>query len=129
MKLHPRFVALVIVLLGSLWLAAPAATAFAAAADQAAKAEKKDDSSADKQDKEKKATKGDAEDKVVTTKHTAKIQGQEIKYTATAGKLAMKSDDGKTKAYIFFIAYTKDGVEDLGKRPITFAFNGGPGSS
>ena len=40
----------------------------------------------------------------------------------------MKSDDGKTKAHVFFIAYTKNGVEDLGKRPITFAFNGGPGS-
>jgi carboxypeptidase C (cathepsin A) len=47
----------------------------------------------------------------------------------TAGKLAMKSDDGKTKAHIFFIAYTKNDVEDLGKRPISFAFNGGPGSS
>src|SRR5690606_3899315 len=37
--------------------------------------------------------------------------------------------EGKPKAHIFFVAYTKKGVEDLGKRPLTFAFNGGPGSS
>ena len=69
------------------------------------------------------------EDKLVTTEHTATIDGKELKYTAVAGKLAMKSDDGKTKAHVFFIAYTKNGVKDLAKRPITFAFNGGPGSS
>lgn len=79
----------------------------------------------DKKDDDKK----EEGDKVVTTTHTATIQGKEISYTATTGKLAMKSDDGKTKAHIFFIAYTKNGVEDLGQRPIAFAFNGGPGSS
>ena len=63
------------------------------------------------------------------TQHTATINGKEIKYTATAGKLVMKDDEGKAKAQIFFIAYTKNGVEDLSQRPITFAFNGGPGSS
>ena len=41
----------------------------------------------------------------------------------------MKSYEGEPKALMFFIAYTKNGVDDLGKRPITFAFNGGPGSS
>jgi carboxypeptidase C (cathepsin A) len=41
----------------------------------------------------------------------------------------MKDDEGKPKATIFFIAYTKNGVDDLAQRPITFAFNGGPGSS
>ena len=63
------------------------------------------------------------------TQHTATIGGKEIKYTATAGKLVMKDDEGKPKAMVFFIAYTKDGVDDLSQRPITFAFNGGPGSS
>ena len=33
------------------------------------------------------------------------------------------------KATIFFIAYTRDDVEDKSKRPVTFSFNGGPGSS
>ena len=57
------------------------------------------------------------------------MHGKEIKYTATAGKLVMKDDEGKPKATIFFVAYTKNGVEDLSQRPVTFAFNGGPGSS
>jgi len=83
------------------------------------KEDKKDEKDGDKKD----------EDKFVTTEHVATIQGQELKYTVTAGKLAMKSDDGKAKAHIFFVAYTKNGVEDIGKRPISFAFNGGPGSS
>ena len=73
--------------------------------------------------------KDEPKDKVSVTKHTAKINGKEIKYTATAGKLVMKDDEGKPKALVFFIAYTKNGVEDLSQRPITFAFNGGPGSS
>lgn len=77
-------------------------------------------------DKEKKA---EPKDKVSVTKHTATIQGKEIKYTATAGKLVMKDDEGKPKALVFFIAYTKRDVDNLSKRPITFAFNGGPGSS
>jgi carboxypeptidase C (cathepsin A) len=69
------------------------------------------------------------EDKVSVTQHSATIQGKEIKYTATAGKLIMKSYEGEPKAQMFFIAYTKDGVDDKSQRPITFAFNGGPGSS
>ncbi|MCC7086807.1 MAG: peptidase S10 [Pirellulales bacterium] len=68
-------------------------------------------------------------EKVSATQHTANISGKEVEYTATAGTLAMKDDAGKTKAAIFFVAYTKDGINDLGQRPITFAFNGGPGSS
>ena len=104
----------------------------AKSADVKAGDDKKDDKSKDgekKDDDDKDGDKKDEGDKIVITEHVATIQGQEIKYTVTAGKLAMKSDDGKTKAHIFFIAYTKNGVEDLGKRPISFAFNGGPGSS
>jgi carboxypeptidase C (cathepsin A) len=73
--------------------------------------------------------KEELKDKVSVTKHSAKINDKEIKYTATAGKLVMKDDEGKPKALVFFTAYTKDGVKDPGQRPITFAFNGGPGSS
>lgn len=76
---------------------------------------------------EKKGT--EVVEKISTSQHTVTIDGKEISYTATAGKLAMKDDDGKAKAGIFFVAYTKDGVDDLVQRPITFAFNGGPGSS
>lgn len=90
---------------------------------------KKADVKADTKKDEKSDDKKELKDKVVVTKHSAKIQGKEIKYTATAGKLVMKDDEGKPKALFFFTAYTKDGVKDLGKRPVTFAFNGGPGSS
>lgn len=84
-----------------------------------------------KKDDKKKDDKAAEElvDKTTVTQHTTTIGGKEIKYTATAGTLVMKDDEGKPKAQIFFVAYTKDGVENLAERPITFAFNGGPGSS
>jgi carboxypeptidase C (cathepsin A) len=69
------------------------------------------------------------EEKVVQTKHSIKIGGQEIKYTATAGTILLKLEDGTPKASIFYVAYTKDDVSDASQRPITFSFNGGPGSS
>src|SRR6266513_3532122 len=69
------------------------------------------------------------EEKVVQTKHSLKIGGQEIKYTATAGTILLKLEDGTPKASIFYVAYTKDDVGDASQRPLTFSFNGGPGSS
>lgn len=64
-------------------------------------------------------------DHLSVTQHKTTIQGKEIAYTATAGTIAMNTDLG---AYdMFFIAYTLDGVEDPSTRPITFAYNGGPG--
>ena len=73
------------------------------------------------------------EDKLSVTHHTATINGEEIRYTATAGTLVLKEEidkEGeKPKAAVFFIAYTRDDVEDVSDRPITFSFNGGPGSS
>lgn len=65
----------------------------------------------------------------VVTHHTVTIQGQTIRYTATAGYLPVKDKAGKILARMFFIAYTKDGVTDDHDRPITYAFNGGPGSA
>jgi len=69
------------------------------------------------------------EDKLVTTQHKAVIGGKEIRYTATAGTLVLREEEGKPRANIFFVAYTRDGVQDRAKRPVTFAYNGGPGSS
>ena len=81
------------------------------------------------------------QDNLVTTHHTLTIDGQSIAYTVTAGTIVLKeeaekkgeeegaSEGEKPKASIFFIAYTKDGVEDPASRPLTFSFNGGPGSS
>ena len=59
--------------------------------------------------------------------HTVTINGQTIGYTATAGTLTLRSDDGKPIASMFYVAYTADGG---GKnRPVTFSYNGGPGSA
>ena len=63
------------------------------------------------------------------TQHQVQIDGQAVRYTATAGWLIMKNDEGKPIARFGYTAYTRDGVPDLGRRPVTFAYNGGPGSS
>jgi carboxypeptidase C (cathepsin A) len=68
-------------------------------------------------------------DSLSETKHTIKFGKGELSYTATAGTLQLKEEDGKALANIFFTAYTLDTAEPLAKRPITFTFNGGPGSS
>jgi carboxypeptidase C (cathepsin A) len=69
------------------------------------------------------------EEKTSKTTHSIQINGQTIKYTAIAGTMLLKKEDGTPTASIFYIAYTKDDVPDVSKRPLTFAFNGGPGSS
>jgi carboxypeptidase C (cathepsin A) len=94
-----------------------------------ADAQEKSESKKDDATKVEKDSDKELADKLSITEHTVTINGKEINYTATAGTLVMKDDEGKAKAKIFFIAYTKNGVEDLAQRPITFAFNGGPGSS
>ncbi len=63
------------------------------------------------------------------TKHQVKINGVVISYTATAGYMAIKDENDSLKAKLFFVAYTKDGETDLSKRPLLFAYNGGPGSA
>ncbi|HYE61067.1 MAG TPA: hypothetical protein VD997_03645 [Phycisphaerales bacterium] len=69
----------------------------------------------------------------IATEHTVSIGGQATRYTARAGRLPLKDEaTGRVKAEVFFIAYTKqldEADKSLGARPITFAFNGGPGSS
>ncbi len=64
----------------------------------------------------------------VITHHQVTLNGKTLSYTATAGRLPLKRGDGKTEAEMFFVAYTLDG-QDAAKRPLTFAFNGGPGSA
>jgi carboxypeptidase C (cathepsin A) len=62
------------------------------------------------------------------THHQITVEGKPLKYTATAGRLPIKRPDGKIDAEMFFVAYTLDG-QDPSRRPVTFAFNGGPGSA
>lgn len=80
-------------------------------------------------------------DRLVTTKHTLRVGGRDVAYTATAGTIVLReeaekkgehegvSEGEKARATMFFVAYTLDGVPDSAARPVTFAFNGGPGSS
>lgn len=63
------------------------------------------------------------------TNHTVTIQGKPLNYKATAGNLILKDCQSKDNASIFFVAYTKEGINDNSERPITFCFNGGPGSA
>jgi carboxypeptidase C (cathepsin A) len=64
----------------------------------------------------------------VVTHHQITVDGKLLKYSATAGRLPIKRGDGKIEAEMFYVAYTLDG-QDAAKRPLTFAFNGGPGSA
>jgi carboxypeptidase C (cathepsin A) len=66
---------------------------------------------------------------IATTSHSATIGSTRIDYTVRTGTLVLKEETGKPRASIFFIAYTRDKVADPGRRPLTLAFNGGPGSS
>lgn len=63
------------------------------------------------------------------TIHDVTIDGKKIRYKATAGTILLNMDVEPAAGYIFFIAYTKVGKEDAATRPLTFSFNGGPGSS
>jgi len=67
--------------------------------------------------------------KLVTKQANVTIDGQKIDYTAHTSRLVLKKDDGKARASVFYVAYTRDGVKDVSTRPVVFAFNGGPGSS
>jgi carboxypeptidase C (cathepsin A) len=97
-----------------LWLCAPLlATLVLTAAGRAVSQEKKEP----------------AEDKLTETRHSLKLGMEMIEYRATAGTLTIKEEDGKAMAQMFFVAYTRDGFPNRAKRPILFAFNGGPGSA
>ncbi len=61
------------------------------------------------------------------THHKFKAGGREMAFTVTAGTLPLKAN-GQRKAGIFYVAYIRDGAPH-GSRPISFVFNGGPGSS
>ena len=93
---------------------------------------------------EKKEEKPAPKDNLVVTRHKVRIGGKEIRYTATAGTMVIKEEPSdrekewegeKPRAQVFFVAYTRDEnntkekASSLRKRPLTFSFNGGPGSS
>ena len=64
----------------------------------------------------------------VITHHQVAVNGRVLRYTAAAGRLPIKDATGKTEALMFYVAYTLDNA-DTNQRPLTFAFNGGPGAA
>jgi carboxypeptidase C (cathepsin A) len=69
------------------------------------------------------------QERTVVTHASVTIDGQKIPYTATAGTLLLYDNDHQATASVFYIAYTDDDAKDPGSRPVTFAYNGGPGGA
>ena len=72
---------------------------------------------------------GNIDETPSVTRHEITVGGKKLSYTATVAQMPIMDSNGETEAHIFYIAYTLDGVADAAKRPLTFAFNGGPGSA
>ncbi len=97
-------------------------------ADKTESSEKKND---EPKKEESKPDSKEPKDELSETTNSVTINGVEIKYRATAGTIIIKDEEGKPHATFFFVAYTRLGANatNLAERPITFSFNGGPGSS
>ena len=64
----------------------------------------------------------------IVTHHEIHVGSKALRYTATTGMMPLQNKDtGEVEAHIFYIAYTLDGQNE--HRPLTFSFNGGPGSA
>lgn len=80
-------------------------------------------------------------DRLVETQHRMRAAGHELAYTVTTGTIILReeaekkgeqegvSEGEKPRAAVFFVAYTLRDPADVAARPVTFSFNGGPGSS
>ena len=68
-------------------------------------------------------------EKPSVTEHQIQIGGQTVSYKATAGTMLLKNDKDEPAARVYYTAYTRTDVPDAGKRPVSFIYNGGPGSS
>jgi carboxypeptidase C (cathepsin A) len=99
------------------------------------------DKAEEQKDKATEESKLAPQDQIIEVQHTVIIGEKEVPYTVTTGTLILKeetekkgdkegeSEGEKPKASVFFVAYTRNDAEDKAQRPITFSFNGGPGSS
>jgi len=63
------------------------------------------------------------------TDHSIRVGGQTISYKATASTTLLKNDKGEPTSLLYSVAYTKNDVKDLSTRPVSFLYNGGPGSA
>lgn len=69
-----------------------------------------------------------AKETETATAHAIALSGGTLKYHATAGTVTIRDDDARPTASVFYVAYTLDGAP-ASHRPVTFFYNGGPGSS
>lgn len=72
---------------------------------------------------------GESSARASMTRGAVTIAGQRVAYTATAGILRVKNSKGQPYVGMSYISYVKRGERDPTRRPITFFYNGGPGSS
>jgi len=70
-----------------------------------------------------------ADERSVVTSHKTVLNGKTISYKATAGTLTIQNHDGDPTGSMFYVAYVADQPKDAPPRPVTFLFNGGPGSA
>ncbi|MBI3484290.1 MAG: hypothetical protein HY012_03955 [Acidobacteria bacterium] len=63
------------------------------------------------------------------TEHSIRIGGQTIPYKASAGTTLLKNEKGEPTGMLYSVAYTRSDVKDLNTRPVSFVYNGGPGSA
>jgi len=63
------------------------------------------------------------------TDHTIRLGGQSVPYKATASTTLLKNDKGESTGLLYSVAYTRSDVKDSTSRPISFLYNGGPGSA
>ncbi|HXL21166.1 MAG TPA: peptidase S10 [Candidatus Dormibacteraeota bacterium] len=75
------------------------------------------------------AEKCEAKEESSVTDHTMRIGGQTIAYKATASTTLLKNDKGDLTGLLYSVAYTRSDVKDLSQRPVSFLYNGGPGSA
>ena len=69
------------------------------------------------------------EEKSSSSRGSVTIAGQVVDYTVTVGDIVLRDDESKPKAKMTYVSYVREGVTDRRGRPVTFAFNGGPGSA
>ena len=69
------------------------------------------------------------EAKTFITKHQGIFGGKTLDYTTTAKETFLTNKEGDSIATFWSVAYTKTSIDDVTKRPVTFVFNGGPGSA
>ena len=69
------------------------------------------------------------EARAFVSQHSGRFNGQLVRYTATAGETYLRDKDGEPKASIFTFSYSKNDISEDEARPVTFVWNGGPGSA